>query len=243
VKILVTGAAGSIGSALLPKLEEHEVWATDVEDYDVTAPPDPSFLAWSPERVIHLAGAKSAPEGEDDPWQALLVNAQGTANVVAAFGERVITASTCKACDPETVYGATKLVAERITLQAGGSVARFYNVKESGGNVFELWRSLPDYEPIPVTPCSRRFISIEDAVALLRRVLELPPGIYAPRAGAAQFMSDVASEELPGREQMLIPPRRGDRLHEPRCAQHEHLVPFEGVCRVVGAHDREAVAA
>ena len=154
-RILVTGALGSIGEQAAGTLRAAgiDLRATDLLTQNGSAPLDvrsaevvaSAIDRYRPTLVLHLAGAKSAPAGERDVLEALETNASGTANVVAAAartGARVVTASTCKACDPETVYGATKLIAERVTIAAGGSVARFYNVVESSGNVFELWRGI-----------------------------------------------------------------------------------------------------
>ena len=172
-RVLVTGAAGSIGAEVtrIMAAAGTTFLATDIEELDVQS--------WSvvhrvlgtfrPTIIMHLAGAKHAPEGEVDPLSVLAVNAVGTANMIAsarAFGARVVTASTCKACDPETAYGASKLLAERLTLAAGGNVARFYNVAETAGNVFELWAELPESAPVPVTACTRFFISLAEATAL-----------------------------------------------------------------------------
>src|SRR5262245_18867419 len=211
-RILITGAAGSIGTAASRALDDGGLSssATDLPDIDGTTPLDVRDLAAieaalerdRPTLVLHLAGAKSAPAAETDVHNALEVNSWGTAGLVAAAGRagvRVVTASTCKACDPETVYGATKLLAERLTIAAGGSVARFYNVVESSGNVFEAWRRLPPDEPLPVTPCSRFLITLDDALALLLWAAVLPPGRYTIDPGEARTIAEVASELYPDR--------------------------------------------
>ena len=129
VVILVTGAAGSIGAEVVKRLRAagETVAASDLHvgaDYldlecDVTIANDVenAFDVFRPTHVLHLAGAKHAPAGEEDPAEVLRVNALGTAQVVEAarrYGARVLTASTCKACNPETAYGASKLIAERL---------------------------------------------------------------------------------------------------------------------------------
>jgi FlaA1/EpsC-like NDP-sugar epimerase len=250
-RLLVTGALGSIGLAACDLLTGAgiEIDPTDLLREDGSRPLDvrseavvaAGIAAYRPSLVLHLAGAKSAPAGETDVMGALETNASGTANVVAAAaraGVPVVTASTCKACDPETVYGATKLISERLTIAAGGTVARFYNVIESSGNVFETWRAVPAEEPIPVTPCSRYFITLADATALLLWSAVLPCGRYTVDPGEPRPLADVASELYPGRPQREIPPRRGDRVTEPRCALSETIEPLEGrIERIVNRHD------
>src|ERR1044071_1030903 len=115
--IVVTGAAGSVGRALVATLERRgfDVIAHDIDTMDVTNAEQVRWIlaALRPGVIFHLAGAKHAPAGELDPFHVLNVNAMGTQNVLDAAGNaKVILASTCKACDPETAYGASKLVAE-----------------------------------------------------------------------------------------------------------------------------------
>lgn len=242
-RILVTGAKGSIGSALLTHLD---AVATDVDSLDVRDEEAvrATLTSADPEVILHLAAAKSAPDGERDPMSALEINVIGTRNVLAHAprGCHVVTASTCKSCEPETAYGASKLVAERVTLNAGGSVARFYNVVESSGNVFETWSQLAPDDPIPVTPCRRYFISLAEAVSLVLWTAVLPPARYGFDPGTAREMRDVAADLYPGRVIHSIPPRRGDRLVEPLAARHEQVEQDAqaSLLRIVGAHDLEA---
>jgi FlaA1/EpsC-like NDP-sugar epimerase len=242
-RILVTGAHGSIGSALL---EHIDAVATDVDSLDVRdeAVVQRAMISTRPDVVLHLAGAKSAPEGERDPMSALEVNVLGTRNVLAHAPNcsRVVTASTCKACEPETAYGASKLVAERVTLNAGGSVARFYNVVESSGNVFEIWAKVGPDEPMLVTPCRRYFISLAEAVSLVLWTAILPPARYGFDPGSAREMRDVAADLYPDRPLHSVPPRRGDRLVEPLAARHEQVEQdaHPSLLRIVGAHDLAA---
>jgi FlaA1/EpsC-like NDP-sugar epimerase len=242
-RVLITGAKGSIGSALL---EHIDAVATDVDSLDVRdgAAVKAAFAEARPEVVFHMAAAKSAPDGERDPMSALEINVLGTRNVLAHAPERcgVVTASTCKACEPETAYGASKLVAERVTLNAGGSVARFYNVVESSGNVFEIWAQLSPDEPIPVTPCRRYFISLAEAVSLVLWTAVLPQARYGFDPGTVREMHDVAADLYPGRVIHSIPPRRGDRVVEPLAARHEQVEQDAqpSLLRIVGAHDLEA---
>lgn len=246
-RVLITGAYGSLGSLLAPRLRmagADHLCLTDIGELDVTilGEVEAVFDGFAPTLIYHLAACKYAPEGETDPAGTLEVNAVGTANVVAAaqaVGARVVTASTCKACDPETVYGATKLIAERLTLNAGGWVARFYNVRESAGNVFETWAALPEDEPLLVTPCWRYFISLEQAVDLLARVPSMPSGRYTVAPGRPVAVRDLAATLYPGRSTTPIPPRRGDRLIEPRTGASEILqqTGVAGIERVVSRHD------
>lgn len=237
--MLVTGASGSVGQPLIDRLSEvcQEVVATDKDSYDVVAGWQKHY-AYYPKVVFHLAGAKHAPQGEADPWQAVEVNTLGTANALRDFPKaRVVIASTCKACDPETAYGASKLLAERLVLNAGGSVARFFNVVDTAGNVFETWRQTSG--ALPVTDCDRYFISLEEAVALLLWAAVLPSGRYVWDPGFRRSMEGVARQLYPSRALERMPRRRGDRRVEPLHAAHErlHETDVTGLWRVSSPHD------
>lgn len=241
-RIVVTGASGGIGRALVALLAGTgiEVCATDVDTLDVTVGRDFARLR-AATLVFHLAAEKDACAGEVLPERALLVNAVGTANILAS-GVRTVFASTCKAASPETVYGASKLIGERLTLNAGGAVARLFNVCDSPRNVFETWAALPSHEPIPVTECTRYFISSREAVALLLWSAALAGGRYAIADAVPRTMRDVAAALYPGRAVRTIPRRRGDRAREPFCAPNEmagaEIVP--GIIRIESAHDAPA---
>jgi FlaA1/EpsC-like NDP-sugar epimerase len=247
-RVLITGAAGSIGEEVSRLLRgaSIEVLETDRDDLDVrrARAVSAAMAAFRPTHVYHLAGAKHAPDGEVNPLEVMEVNAIGTANVVAAagmLGARVVTTSTCKACDPETAYGASKLLAERLTLAQGQSVARFYNVVETSGNVFELWSALPEDIPLPVANCRRFFISLAEAAGLTLWTAIAPPGRYTIDPGLPRSMGDVARALFPGRELEWVPARRGDRIEEPRHARSEQLQPVgQKLERVWSPHDDAA---
>lgn len=241
-RIIVTGARGSIGEAIVPILHAAGVktWATDIGSLDVRSDyaAAAAVVAFEPTLILHLAGAKHAPEGEHDPYGACLTNTIGTANVIAT-GVRVVLASTCKAADPETSYGASKLIAERMTLNAGGAVARFYNVPETCGNVFGLWSAIPADEPLPVMDCYRYFISLAEAVSLTLWSMIVGPGRFTIDPGARRWIPDVAAALYPGRQLEVVPARRGDRRAEPRTAMHEALTALSphALERITSPHD------
>ena len=134
--ILITGAYGSIGAHLAERLSQSDnnLYLTDIKEIDVT---DEAIvkreLAWmKPDIIINIAGAKHAPQGEVDIEETYRINTIGVQNLLKHKGNaKLIQCSTCKSANPETVYGASKLIAERLVLNAGGVVARFFNVIET----------------------------------------------------------------------------------------------------------------
>lgn len=247
MRYLVTGALGSVGQALVPRLDG-EVHATDVLELDVTDRREVLRVIrhHRPDVVYHLAGAKHAPDGEIAPADVADVNISGTLHVLdaaAKVGAKTIVTSTCKACDPETAYGASKLIAERATLNANGVVVRFHNVPESSGNVFRIWEQLDPDEPLPVTDCWRYFTPLEKAIDLLVAAARFPSGRYAWNPGEPRWMPDIAEQHYPGRPQVRISARRGDRRREPLIADCEQAWPFEGWLKITGSHDPVALPA
>ena len=141
-RVLVTGAAGSIGSGLVQQLIEFKAGELIVMDlaesglYDlVTGIPDPAgtlrtvigdvrdpatvqrvFDRHRPQIVFHAAAYKHVPLMEAQPSEAVRTNLQGTlivANAACEHGvERFVLISTDKAVNPTSVMGATKRAAE-----------------------------------------------------------------------------------------------------------------------------------
>ena len=223
-RILVTGSEGFIGRRVVTALLErgHAVVGFDAPS-DVL---DVGQLADVPlcDAAIHLAASKHAPYGEDHPAEVADLNVRGTANVVEAV-PRVVLASTCKAAAPITAYGASKLIAERIVLNAGGTVVRLVNVLGSSGSVTDIWGQVPADWPLPVTETERMFISPEQATRLLVDALDYAPGKYIPAGYLTLTPAELAAREHPGRPTGVVPLRRGDRPVERLLNDFEHAGP------------------
>lgn len=175
------------------------------------------------------------------------LNAHGThylCSTAKRFGvQKLVAATTCKAIEPETVYGASKLISDRIVLNHDFTVARFFNVIESAGNVFEIWEDRKKKAlDLYVTPCFRFFISVDEAVSFITHLLMLPPGRYAPYPGDPIEMTTMVQRFAPGYPFKVVPPRRGDRLVEPLIGRHESY-RLEGNLMVIhNPHDHLATS-
>ena len=140
--------------------------------------------------IFHAAAMKHVVICEQNPFEASLTNIIGSQRIVdAAIKKKVpscILISTDKAADPINVLGATKLVAEKIFLNAAKknldsnfSIVRFGNVANSRGSVIPvLVDSLLHKKEIAITnPDVTRFIMrIQDAVGLIFKTLEISVG-------------------------------------------------------------------
>jgi FlaA1/EpsC-like NDP-sugar epimerase len=231
-RILVTGGKGSVGQQLIKRCPNAVI--TDLEELDVTN--INNIYRWLKQNgpfdyVIHLAGDKHAPKGEETPFNTLDINTHGIQNLIICLpGAHHILASTCKACNPETVYGATKLISERLILNSGGTVARFFNVIETQGNVFDIWKT----EPREVYQCHRYFISLNEAVGLLINCLELK-GKFAVNPGKIRAMPDVFKSL--GYEGPVKLRRRGDRVKELLHSTSEFTTPHDNLLKITSYHD------
>ncbi|WP_119072587.1 dTDP-4-dehydrorhamnose reductase [Aggregatilinea lenta] len=87
MRILITGAKGTLGRALVAGLQSnHEVTGEDVDNLDVTD--SPRVEAWigdnQPDLVVHCAALTAVDYCAENPDEALAVNGYGTQSVALA---------------------------------------------------------------------------------------------------------------------------------------------------------------
>jgi UDP-N-acetylglucosamine 4,6-dehydratase len=137
-------------------------------------------LETRPDVVFHAAAYKHVTMAERAPAAAVAVNVLGAAYAALAaeaVGARFVLISSDKAADPQSVMGASKRLAERITLAMASPrfrpiVVRFGNVLGSSGSVVQIMREcIRAGRPVPLTDpdATRYFMSVEEAVALVLR--------------------------------------------------------------------------
>ena len=98
--------------------------------------------------VIHAAALKQVETSEYNPFEAVKTNVLGAQNVIESSLdsdiEKVLAISTDKASAPINLYGATKLVSDKLFISANNykgnrkvifSVTRYGNVMGSRGSV------------------------------------------------------------------------------------------------------------
>ena len=212
--ILVTGGVGSIGSEIVRKvlmfnpeavrvLDSNETGLFDLEQElqseiirlfvgDVKDEKRLKRAIEDVDIIFHAAALKHVPLCEYNPFEAVKTNVYGTQNLIdvaiAEGVEKFITISTDKAVNPINVMGATKLLAERLTVSAnfykGGrktafSCVRFGNVLDTRGSVIPLFRKqIQNGGPLTITdPNMTRFMmSIPKAVELVLKAVEMAEG-------------------------------------------------------------------
>lgn len=194
--------------------------------------------------VIHAAALKRVETCEADPNEAIATNVDGTRHVARACVERgvkrAVFLSTDKAAAPNTLYGASKLAAERLWLASNAYAAgtptrfaatRYGNVCGSTGSVIPLWRAQAARgEPLTVTDptMSRFWMKMDEAVELVLLALHSMRGgeVIVPKIGAASIL-DLAEAVAPGSRFRGVGIRPGEKLHETLITEDESRTTYD----------------
>ena len=136
--------------------------------------------------VYHAAAMKHIDICESNPFDAVKTNVVGTSNILEASiiegVKKFIFISTDKATNPTSTLGGSKLLAERLTLDAstyvkkGGTkfaIVRFGNVIGSRGSVFQIFQNqIKMKKPLTVTDkrMTRFIMSISEASSMILKV-------------------------------------------------------------------------
>ncbi|UMB53550.1 polysaccharide biosynthesis protein [Lutibacter sp. A64] len=205
--ILITGAAGSIGSEIVRQVAtfnfkklilidqaESDLYnlqqffinknianitaiVADIQNKKRIAS---IFNKYKPQIVFHAAAYKHVPFMEENPYEAVRTNVNGSKNIadlsVENSVEKFVMISTDKAVNPTNVMGATKRIAEMYIncLNNYGTTkfitTRFGNVLGSNGSVIPLFQSqIRNGGPVTVThkDITRYFMTIPEACQLV----------------------------------------------------------------------------
>jgi len=277
-RILITGGTGSIGSGLVRRLLEFDPKVIRIFSNDENAQFDLEqelkefsnlrFLVGDVrdkerlkkaseniEIVFHAAALKHVPSCEYNPFEAIKTNVIGTQNLLEVAidenVEKVITISTDKAVSPVNVMGATKLLAERLTIAANYykgfkrtvfSCVRFGNVLGSRGSVVQLFeKQIRNGGPVTLTDSDMvRFVmSMERAIELVLKAAEMAKGeeifIFKMPALHIRTLADVMIQELAPKhgyepkdiEVKIIGKRKGEKLYEELMTEDEAMNAYE----------------
>ena len=247
--ILVTGGAGSIGAHLVKKILDYPVKSVRVLDIDEHAlfrlnrdvnnsrfrpllgnilDKDRVEMAGNDVDIIfHLAAIKNIEISEFNPIETIDANVIGTVNMIKMAmknkPKKFLNISTDKSVASSTLYGATKLLGEKLTSWAGihlvptkFATVRFGNVEESRGNVFEVWNDeVKKKKPLSITHPSmeRYFFHVDEAVDFILSCLpSISSGeIFVPKMKMYKI-SKLANKIT--KNHKIIGLRKGEKLKE-----------------------------
>ena len=195
--------------------------------------------------VVHAAALKHVPIAEYNPMECIKTNIMGAQNVIDACitnnVKYTIALSTDKAASPANLYGASKLVSDKLFVAANNltgehkikfSVVRYGNVLGSRGSVIPYFKKLitNGVKSLPITePSMTRFwITLEDGVNFVLKNFERMQGgeIFIPKIPSMK-MTDLAKAIAPDLEQNIIGIRPGEKLHEVMCPVDDSHLTLE----------------
>ena len=270
-KILVTGGTGSWGHELVrqlladrPEISEIRIYSRgehkqvdmqrefgyhkklkfiigDIRDKTIL-----NYAMRNIDIVFHLAALKHVPVCEDNTWEAVLTNINGTQNVIEAAVDnnvkRVVDISTDKAVDPFNLYGITKACGEKLMINAnfnykysGDEMPSFIcirggNVIGTNGSVIPLFKKqILEKNEITITdPEMTRFLmSTKEAISLVFKAVEGSIGgelfVMKMPAATVQTIADVMIEFFGDKntKMKIIGQRPGEKKHEVLVSKNE----------------------
>lgn len=187
--------------------------------------------------IIHTAALKHVPICEYNPIEAIRTNIDGAANVIdVAINNnvsKVMAISTDKAVYPVNLYGATKLVAEKLFTQGNVyqkkgitkfSCVRYGNVINSSGSVIPIFLKQKQKGVITITDkkMTRFWLTLEQAARFVISCIERMYGgeIFIPKIPSMKIM-DLAKAIAPECEKKIIGTRPGEKLNETLITKEE----------------------
>ncbi len=185
--------------------------------------------------VIHAAALKQVPATEFNPSECLKTNIRGAENIIdAAINnkvQKVIALSTDKAGNPINLYGASKLVSDKLFIAANYidkksktkfSVVRYGNVVGSRGSVVPFFNELINNKSkfLPVTDerMTRFWITLQEGVDFVLRNFKRMRGgeIFVPKIPSVKII-DLARAMAPKLKIKIIGIRPGEKINETMC--------------------------
>ena len=195
--------------------------------------------------IVHAAALKQVTTAEYNPTEYIKTNIIGAQNVIAVSIQenvkKIISLSTDKAANPINLYGATKLVSDKLFLAANNlvgkrktrfAVVRYGNVLNSRGSVVpyfqELSNSKSDHFPITDQRMTRFWITLNETAKFVDFCAKTMIGgeIFVPKIPSVKIV-DLAKAINPKMKQKIIGVRPGEKLHEIMCPQDSAHTTYE----------------
>ncbi len=189
--------------------------------------------------VVHAAALKHVCICEYNPIEAIKTNIDGAVNVIDVAidngVEKVMAISTDKAVQPVNLYGATKMVAEKLFVQGNVysgarktafSCSRYGNVIASSGSVIPLFLEQKKNGEITITDerMTRFWITLDEGVRFVIKCIETMKGgeIFVPKIESMKIL-DLAKTIAPEAKVKIIGMKPGEKLHETLLTKEESV--------------------
>lgn len=184
--------------------------------------------------VIHAAALKQVDTSEKNPMEFIKTNILGAENIIRASKKQgvsqVIAISSDKAVLPISLYGATKLCADKLFLaetpqKTRFSVVRYGNVIGARGSVIPLFLEQAQTQRFLTltNPEMTRFLMpIGSEVAIVLEAIKVGKGqeIFIAKCPSIR-LKDLAEAICPNCDNKIIGLRPGEKLHEEMISQND----------------------
>ena len=193
--------------------------------------------------VVHAAATKIVPTAEYNPFECIKTNINGAMNVIDSSIDqkvkKVVALSTDKASSPINLYGATKLVSDKLFTASNSyagehgtkfSVVRYGNVVSSRGSVIPLFIEQSKRGVLTITDfkMTRFMISLTDAVDTVMHA-------FKDMAGSEIFVKKIPSVKIYELAKGIAPKckfkeigiRPGEKMHEQLISKDEAQYTYE----------------
>lgn len=213
----------------------------DVRDFDMV-----NRACKGVDYVFHLAALKHVPVCENQPQEAIKTNINGTINLINACinnnVKKFIDVSTDKACSPSNLYGMTKAVGEKLTIQANNQTQSTDFVCIRGGNVLgsngsvvpHFINQIKTTNKVTITDSTmtRFFLTLPEAISILFQAVEYSVGgeTYVMNMPSfyikdlAKVLINYYGDENTKIEEIGI--REGEKIHEVLVTEHESKTSY-----------------
>tara|TARA_A100001011_G_C14271719_1_gene827278 strand:+ start:121 stop:1131 length:1011 start_codon:yes stop_codon:yes gene_type:complete len=193
--------------------------------------------------VIHAAALKQVPAAEYNPQEAIKTNIIGAQNVIesalACGVRKVIALSTDKAAAPINLYGATKLVSDKLFISANNirgnknikfSVVRYGNVMFSRGSVTPFFMESKKKGFIPITDkeMTRFNITLDEGVNFVLKAMKVMIGgeLFVPKIPSIKIINLAKAVDSKAKIK-IIGIRPGEKIHEEMITETDGLSAYE----------------
>jgi UDP-N-acetylglucosamine 4,6-dehydratase len=176
--------------------------------------------------IVHAAALKQIVICENNPEEAIQTNILGAMNIIHAAKAnsvpKTIAISTDKAAYPINLYGATKMIMEKLFRKASTeecrfSLVRYGNVAGSRGSVIPSFLRQKETGVLALTDLrmTRFWITLDEAVRFVVDSLKEMKGgeLFIPKLPSFRVF-DLAFAIAPEAKKQVVGIREGEKLHE-----------------------------